>query len=71
VGCQIVLGNTCTKTGGEFPNNHKIYQMAEKYTKWPKKIPNGRKIYQQFLCQGPLKHTQTDWDIWYENTYTI
>jgi hypothetical protein len=28
------------------PNDHKIYQMATKYTKWPQNIPNGHKIYQ-------------------------
>jgi hypothetical protein len=28
------------------PKRGKIYQMAKKYSKWPKNIPNGQKIYQ-------------------------
>jgi hypothetical protein len=44
-GCQIYTG-TRYPTGKYIPNNHKIYQMATKYTKWPQNIPNGHKIYQ-------------------------
>jgi hypothetical protein len=35
-----------TKTGENLPEDHKIYQMAKNYTKWPKIIPNGQKLYQ-------------------------
>jgi flavorubredoxin len=34
------------KTGKNIPNDHKINQMATKYTEWSQNIPNGRKIYQ-------------------------
>jgi hypothetical protein len=29
-----------TKKGENLPNNHKIYQIATKYTKWPQNISN-------------------------------
>jgi hypothetical protein len=32
--------------------------MAIKYTKWPKYIPIGHKIYQHFPVRGPTKFTQ-------------
>jgi hypothetical protein len=32
-GCQIFLGATC-QSGENIPNDHKIYKMATKYTKW-------------------------------------
>jgi hypothetical protein len=44
-GCQIFLGTTIqngekyTKTGGNIPNGHKIYQMAGAFTKWPQNVP--------------------------------
>jgi hypothetical protein len=34
------------------------YQMAIKYTKWAKSIPNGHKRYQHFPVQGPPKFAQ-------------
>jgi hypothetical protein len=34
-----------TKTGKIYQNDHKINQMALKYTKWQKSRPNGTKIY--------------------------
>jgi hypothetical protein len=34
------------KNGKNIPNNHKIYQMATKYTKGPQTRPNGRKLDQ-------------------------
>jgi hypothetical protein len=33
-GCQIFLGTTY-KNGKNIPNDHKIYQIVTKYTKWP------------------------------------
>jgi hypothetical protein len=47
-GCQIFLGTTY-QNGKNIPKNHKIYQMATEYIKWPQNIPNGHKIYQQHL----------------------
>jgi hypothetical protein len=35
-----------------------IFQVAIKYTKWPKHIPNGQKIHQHFSFQGTPKFTQ-------------
>jgi hypothetical protein len=35
-----------TKTGNHVPNDHKMYQMAIKYSKWSQNIPNGLKIFQ-------------------------
>jgi hypothetical protein len=43
-----------TKTGENIPNNHKIYQKATKYTKWP----NCHEIYQLLPLQDPPKFTQ-------------
>jgi hypothetical protein len=40
------------------PNDHKLFQMAINYTKWPQNIPDGHKIYQHFPWQGPLKLSQ-------------
>jgi hypothetical protein len=40
------------------PNDHKLYQTAVSYTKWPQNIPNGHKICQHFTFQGTLKYTQ-------------
>jgi hypothetical protein len=39
-------------------NDYKIYQMAIKYTKWPKNTRNGRKIFQHFTFRDPPKYTQ-------------
>jgi hypothetical protein len=40
----ILLKNT--KTGDNVPNEHKIYPMAKKYTKWQKySVPRPSKIY--------------------------
>jgi hypothetical protein len=33
-GCQIFRG-TIYQSGENVPNNHKIYQSATKYNKWP------------------------------------
>jgi hypothetical protein len=52
--------------------NHKMYQMATKYTKWPQNIPNGHKIYQMAIkyryqhlrLQDTPKFTQIR--IWFE-----
>jgi hypothetical protein len=43
---HIYLSVVSLFLGKNIPNDHKIYQMASKYTKWPQNIPNGRKIYQ-------------------------
>jgi hypothetical protein len=34
--------------------------MTIKYAKWPKCIPNGHKIYQQFPVKGPPKFIQIE-----------
>jgi hypothetical protein len=39
-------------------NDHKLYQTAIHYAKWPKNIPNDHKISQHFPFQGPQKFTQ-------------
>jgi hypothetical protein len=44
-----------TKTGKNIPNNHKLFQIDTKYTKWPQKKPNGHKIYQHLPFQDPPK----------------
>jgi hypothetical protein len=44
--------------GKHIPNNHKIYQMSTKYTKWPEIGLNGPKIYQHFPMQNLPKFTQ-------------
>jgi hypothetical protein len=35
----------------KIPNNHEIYQITVKYTKWPQNIPNSHKIYQHLSLQ--------------------
>jgi hypothetical protein len=35
-----------TKTGKYVPNEHKIYQMNAKCTKWTLNVPNEHKMYQ-------------------------
>jgi hypothetical protein len=46
-----------TKTGKNIPNDHKMYQIARRYTKKLSSIPNGHKIYKHFPFQGPAKYT--------------
>jgi predicted secreted protein len=46
------------KTGGNVQNNHKIFKMATKYTKWQLNRPKGHKIYQHLPLQDPPKFTQ-------------
>jgi hypothetical protein len=48
------------------PNELKIYQMTIKYTKWPRKRPKGRKVYQHFLFQDHPQFTQNQ-DFGFEN----
>jgi hypothetical protein len=56
-GCQIFRG-TIYQNGENIPNDHKIYQSALKYTKWPENGPNGHKIYKHRQLQDPPKFTQ-------------
>jgi hypothetical protein len=56
-GCQMFLATTY-QNGKNIPNDQKMNQMAIKYTKWPKNIPNGHKIYQRLPLQRPRKFTQ-------------
>jgi hypothetical protein len=35
-----------------------VYQTVVSHTKWLLNVPNGHKIFQQCLSQGPPKHTQ-------------
>jgi hypothetical protein len=46
------------QNGENIPNNHKIYQSALKYTKWPENGSNGHKTYQHHPLLGPPKFTQ-------------
>jgi hypothetical protein len=70
-GCQIFLGTTYQNVKN-IPNNHKIFKMATKYTKWPQNIPNGHKIYQmatkyiKYTIARPSKF-YPNWDFWFEN----
>jgi hypothetical protein len=52
--------------GKNITNDHKLYQAAINYAKWPYNIPNGHKIYQQLPLKGPPKFTQI-LDFWFEN----
>jgi hypothetical protein len=47
-----------TKTGKNITNDHKKYQLAIKYKKWPQTTPKGHKIYQHFPFRGTPKCTQ-------------
>jgi hypothetical protein len=49
-----------TKTGKICQNDHKIYQMALKYTKLQENRRNVLKIYQRLSMQDTSKFTQTD-----------
>jgi hypothetical protein len=48
-----------TKTGKNMSTDHKMYQMAIKYTKWLSNIPNGRNLYHHFIFHGPKKYSKT------------
>jgi hypothetical protein len=50
-------GNPCPNEK-MIPNNHKMYQMITRYTKWLSDVLNGNEIYQHFSFQGPPKHTK-------------
>jgi hypothetical protein len=56
-GCQIFLGAKY-QNGKNITNNHKIYQMSIKCTKWPQNIPNGRQI-----DQTAIKYTKWPYNI--------
>jgi hypothetical protein len=43
--------------GKNITNDHKLYQTAINYTKWPLNIPNGHKI-KHLQFKGPPKFTQ-------------
>jgi hypothetical protein len=47
-----------TKTGKIVPNDHKLYEMVTKQTKWRYDRPNGHKIYQHFSLQDLPKFAQ-------------
>jgi hypothetical protein len=47
-GCQIFLSTTY-QNGKNMPNDHTIYQMATKYTKWPQNISNASKVDQMVI----------------------
>jgi hypothetical protein len=64
-GCQIFLDATY-QNRKNISNDHKIYQMATNYAKWPQNRTNGHKTYQQLPLQGPSKFTQIG-IFWFEN----
>jgi hypothetical protein len=70
-----------TKTGKNVPNEHKMYQMNTKFTKWTQNAPNEHKIFQMvikypknipnkvgisFSNLRPWKISQI-WYFWFEN----
>jgi hypothetical protein len=54
-----------TKTGKYKPNDHKMQQMAMRYTKWLSNITNGHKINQHCPFQG--SNINPNWYFWFEN----
>jgi hypothetical protein len=50
-GCQIFIGTTHQKGGGEVPNNHTLYQMAET-------LPNGHKMLGMAVKYSNILHSQ-------------
>jgi hypothetical protein len=56
-GCQIYLDTIyqIREKYTKFPLN---YQVSIKCTKWPENISNGQRIYQPFPFQGPPKFIQ-------------
>jgi hypothetical protein len=56
-GCHIFLSSRF-QNGKNVPNDHKIYKIPTKYTKWSQKRPNGHKIYQHLSLKDPPKFTQ-------------
>jgi hypothetical protein len=46
------------KTGKLYQNDHKMYQIVSKHTKWQQNRPNGYKIYQHLSLQDTPKFTQ-------------
>jgi hypothetical protein len=60
--CQIFLGET--------------HRKGKIYSKWPQRIPNGRKIYQMTVKYTKRFHSKAFLNIsklgfWYENTFSI
>jgi hypothetical protein len=62
-----------TKTGKMYQNNHKIYQIATNYTKWPQTKLNGNKLHQMakniptLSTAKPSKIYQNR-DFWFEKS---
>jgi hypothetical protein len=54
------------QNGKNIPSDHKLYQIAIKYTTWPKTVPSGHKIFQHFPFQR-TSQMYPIWDFWYEN----
>jgi hypothetical protein len=54
-GCQIFIGATY-QNGKNIPNDHKIYQMAIQFNKWPLKY--GRKLSQMVLKYTSISHSK-------------
>jgi hypothetical protein len=48
------------------PKRRENAPNANKITKWPLNIPNGHKIYQHFLFQGPSNYPQFG-IFWFDN----
>jgi hypothetical protein len=51
---------TTYQNGKNIPNNHKIFQMALEYIKWPQKIPNDH----IFHCKSHLKLPKLGFLFW-------
>jgi hypothetical protein len=46
------------RIGKNILNDHKLYQMAITYKKWPQTTPNGHKICRHFPLKVPQKYTR-------------
>jgi hypothetical protein len=68
-GCQSFVGATY-QNGKDVPNDHKIYEIVIKVTKWPQNILNGSTIYHHFPFQGPPKYNP-NLDFWVEKIYHL
>jgi hypothetical protein len=74
-GCQIVLATNLPKSKN-VSNDHKVWQTAVKFTKWPHTIPNCHKILQHFQLKGTTRFTQIGifglkkniWQHWVDNS---
>jgi hypothetical protein len=68
-GCQMFHDTTYQKREN-IPNDHKIYQMATKYTKMARKFTQRPQNVPSSIISRPFK-IYPNWDFWLQDIHTI